>query len=486
MDEQIQDVPEEQKPLAQISETPAEESEQPDEASQPPVQDEEEAPEEEKAAPAEEAPAKPEAKPEPNEVIITGQRPTGSAAEQQMEQQEIAKAFATGQIKPKTYQQLFDDQGILGKVGTLFGLLVGGAGSGLTHQPNVMLEMMNREIDRDLQAQMKSQENATNWYRLHQNYLMQKAQIPELQQRAELLRQQALSEPTRRAELSKRIDALNTEIEERKAQIKLINSNATKANMSLGLLHNLYSQVVEPMADGPQKQNALNALGQLSGQIDAQNASRSQQTEQVMSARQKPDQIDPGVGVNVNKINQMHSKGQITQALGVPPVGALNDEQYQKAMQEAQEVMGNRAIAKAYDDSFRKIKEAKLANRLNPEFLAAEQQAVNTVIAKQLANRYVTAEAAAQANALFPSITDLATGVDQEKYRKAMETFRNNESNKAYLDMVPNAHGAFPYSGAYEAEPKDVLMRFPDNSTRKIPKNRVEGMIKVGGKVVGE
>lgn len=84
--------------------------------------------------------------------------------------EEAAKLFQDtlqGHIQPKTYEQLFEDKSTLGKIGSLFGLLVSGAGSGLAHQPNMVMEMMNKEIERDLEAQKKSAENAQNLYQLN-------------------------------------------------------------------------------------------------------------------------------------------------------------------------------------------------------------------------------------------------------------------------------------------------------------------------------
>lgn len=79
-----------------------------------------------------------------------------------------------GTIKPETYHDLFAKQDTLGKVGTLFGLLVGGAGAGLTHQPNVVMEMMNKEIQNDLEAQRASATNKYNLHNMARNYLIEK------------------------------------------------------------------------------------------------------------------------------------------------------------------------------------------------------------------------------------------------------------------------------------------------------------------------
>lgn len=87
--------------------------------------------------------------------------------------------LANGHITPKTYQSLFHDKGTLGKIGSLFGLLVSGVGSGLTHQPNAVLNMMDQEIQRDLQAQIQSKTNAQNFLKVNQQALMNSANVRE-------------------------------------------------------------------------------------------------------------------------------------------------------------------------------------------------------------------------------------------------------------------------------------------------------------------
>lgn len=84
------------------------------------------------------------------------------------ETQAFKSDLDNGHIQPETYKDLFDKKGTLGKIGTIFGLMVGGAGSGLAHQPNMLMDMMNKEIDRDLQAQQESSSNKQNFLKINQ------------------------------------------------------------------------------------------------------------------------------------------------------------------------------------------------------------------------------------------------------------------------------------------------------------------------------
>lgn len=92
-----------------------------------------------------------------------------------------SKAFESdvnsGHIKAETYSDLFDKKSTLGKIGTIFGLLIGGAGSGLANQPNKLMEMMDNEIQRDLHSQETSASNRQNFLKINQQALLNQSQI---------------------------------------------------------------------------------------------------------------------------------------------------------------------------------------------------------------------------------------------------------------------------------------------------------------------
>lgn len=112
-----------------------------------------------------------------------------------------AQDLANGHITPQTYEGLFAKKDTLGKIGTLFGLLVSGAGSGLTHQPNAVIAMMNNEIANDLDAQKTSKANAVNYLRLSQQHEMQKANIGHINAESAILANTAARMRTTRAAL---------------------------------------------------------------------------------------------------------------------------------------------------------------------------------------------------------------------------------------------------------------------------------------------
>jgi hypothetical protein len=87
-----------------------------------------------------------------------------------------------GHITPKTYNSLFADMKTPERIGTLFGMLLSGAGSGLSHQPNAVFAMMNQQIANDLTAQQDSKTNAMNYLKTNQQALLAQSQSKNLDQ----------------------------------------------------------------------------------------------------------------------------------------------------------------------------------------------------------------------------------------------------------------------------------------------------------------
>lgn len=165
-----------------------------------------------------------------------------------------AHDLQNGHITPKTYGDLFASRSTLGKVGTLFGLLLSGAGSGITGQPNAVMEMMNNEIKNDLQSQIESKKNAYNYINLGRESLLNQAQI------------------TKYGEETKGLQIDN--------EIK--NINQTRNRMMLGTLQHLTGITNSlPPQSQPAAIQALNGVRQAaSAQIQQNNNQASQQLAQ--------------------------------------------------------------------------------------------------------------------------------------------------------------------------------------------------------------
>jgi hypothetical protein len=174
------------------------------------------------------------------------------AHQQEFAQQDVAfqQDLANGHITPENYHDLMAKKDTLGKIGTIFGVMLGGIGSGLTGQPNAALTAMNNEISNDLQAQIHSKENAKNFLQLNQQQQMQEANIAQLQRTGALTDAQAKN--------------MN-------AEAKMKAFTASQLQMNRVALHN-QAQAVAKMPEGPQKEQAKQALAMMGTAVTNENA----------------------------------------------------------------------------------------------------------------------------------------------------------------------------------------------------------------------
>lgn len=119
-----------------------------------------------------------------------------------LENMQFGDDIHKGLVEPKTYQSLYNDKSWPGKIGTLFGMLVSGAGSGLAHQPNAVLSMMDAQIQRDMEAQKQNQSNRLNWYNATLAHDKNQAEVSNLNARtgmipSEIAQREALTQGTR-------------------------------------------------------------------------------------------------------------------------------------------------------------------------------------------------------------------------------------------------------------------------------------------------
>ncbi len=182
--------------------------------------------------------------------------PPISAQELKIQDANWDQDLKNGHITPKTYADLFaknadgSDRSTLGKIGTVFGLMLSGAGSGLTHQPNALLEMMNKEISNDLEAQKASKENAKNYIQLNLTHQLNMAQIDRLHSEGKLSDAQA-------------------DLAKQEASMKGYTLARMQANRAA--LHHLVAQVNKYPVGSKERQNAEQQLAILSNGIQNEN-----------------------------------------------------------------------------------------------------------------------------------------------------------------------------------------------------------------------
>jgi hypothetical protein len=93
------------------------------------------------------------------------------------EDAQVKADINSGAIKPETYADIFNNKSTLGKIGSIFGFLLSGAGSGLAHQSNAFLGMMDNQIKNDLALQTSNQSNRQNLLKINQQNLANNAHI---------------------------------------------------------------------------------------------------------------------------------------------------------------------------------------------------------------------------------------------------------------------------------------------------------------------
>jgi hypothetical protein len=210
-----------------------------------------------------------------------------------------ARDLLNGKVTPKTYSDLFQDKSTLGKIGMIFGTLLSGAGSGLAHQPNMAMQMINNELERDYNAQVKSKENAHNFVRLNQEHQYQLAQIDKLQHENKLTDAQAQS---------MKIDS------NIKAQ-----TNA-RMQMNRVVLHKM-ADVAQNTPAGPQQQLAQQKLMAASTMVDAQNY-------QLADAAAAKASMFQGLTAAPSSEKAFQGQNQAMRMLGMPDMAKQREEHH--------------------------------------------------------------------------------------------------------------------------------------------------------------
>lgn len=220
--------------------------------------------------------------------------------------QAFQQEVANGQITPKTYSEvMFHDKGTLGKIGSIFGLMLSSAGAGLSRQPNMALQMMDNEIVRDMESQKQNIGNAQNLLRINQQGLMNEAQLKNLD-----------------AETATKAWAL------------------TKMQKNAAALHTLALQVDAMPAGSPQRQQAEQTLAMMNQSVQNDNynlldraASASAYYKMVLG-------------------NGASQESPATQIRKRQLVGAISPQQSEKALEEIGKTENHVQLNKNALDSF--------------------------------------------------------------------------------------------------------------------------------------
>jgi len=337
-------------------------------------------------------------------------------------------------IHPQTYRQLLwyqsnpdgspvldkngqpVEKGFFGKLATGFGLLMSAAGSGLAHQPNAIMAMMDNQIKNDLMAQEKTKQNQLSFGDLLDKHLMNQANM---------VRGQA------------NINHLALQDQVVRQQYKL--SAARRYYMQ-----RLYNDVVQKYPEGtPDRMRAEQAYAQMSQGIDANDQaaapminSRFQLYNNLLNGTQngQPSPEADQTGIDNNRFNNLEIQSQ-QKLLGAPSATDLEN-----MTKEATAVKEARSIRQTYIDSFRKLNQMALAGGNSHIYTQRRAAYVNALAAKMAtltSHRYNAGEAAAQAEGMFPSWNDLggSQGKTRDiKFQKGLESIAQLEAGTPTLD----------------------------------------------------
>ena len=410
-----------------------------------------------------------------------------------------------GRLTPKTYSDLMfknpdgSDKSVLGKIGTIFGLLLSGAGSGLSHQPNIAMQMMDNEITRDLEAQKTSTANAQNWYRLNYENQLNRATVkqiginstiamaklqPELAKinsETGLTAQQAMALASKTpaeveqayaasglsraeakaisAKIGPELDKIRAEIGLTEAQQQSVHADAdihsdalSHMQMNRAALHALAEKVktIPPtLANGqvnPEWQQATQNLAVMASSVDAQNgdlvdrASAQSHLLDLVSNRDQGKGATPAAGaIDYQRFNRLQRVGKLPNG---ELMGGMSPSDVSEATKEAASVEENRAVMRSALDSFNKLDRSWVGGNLSPHERAAEINALGVTIERQTAGRYNAAAAASEMDGLMPQATDWGETRDV-KLHKLTQMFQQNEAGTPTLDRY-GLKKAFP------------------------------------------
>lgn len=378
------------------------------------------------------------------DVMIRGARPVPTPAQHNAEDAMLAQDITLGKITPETYQSLYAKQDTLGQIGTLFGLLVAGAGSGLTGQPNAVLHMMDKTLERDLDAQKSSNANAQNWYNLSlQHELQQQATIPQAQATTAAQWGAAYHSAVEGAFTESRIKALHLP-----QPVDLSAADAAKNRMAIASTVGYLQNQVNKQTPGPGRDAAQAALtGQVipavTAQVNANNVKRSARA--AASAAQNPAPAPKQQGaINYDLLNQYAADAQNYSSMGMPiRPGMMTPGDVTEVQKEAKDIEDNRVAAQAYAKAFNVLWSHKARAAVDKNFYETEVATQRAQIARETAGRFNMTEADSQTGGMFPNWKDLA-GSGELKFNNSMDYFKGQEEKATTLKRFPKLMTPFP------------------------------------------
>lgn len=380
---------------------------------------------------------------------------------------------------PRSVQELYNQESGLGKIGTLFGLLVGGAGSGLSGQPNIVLDMMQKQVDGGIQQQQRDTSNQQNWLKLYQQHIVDQSNIERNNALNALTLGQAAHIPFTSKEAQANTDKLRADTEGI--------AGATNAKY-IGMLQYIQDQIdtypegsperaraqmvkdttVDPHFIKAGQKNNADAVGKY---ILGKALGNAQQQQKSSQPQQQPNsQISyPDNGIDYKRLKILKSNGQFNASNGMP--ADLLPQDFNKVENELGKVANARSFATQYKKNFLQLYGAPGNDKTFPSRRKALISSVIpqiTAIAQQVGHSPQDF-----ASSLFPEWDDI--GKTREiKLEQGLNMIRNSEAGSAptahYLKLIKPYSDYDIKSTAKDGRPaifKDGKWQYNDGKSKK-------------------
>jgi hypothetical protein len=371
-----------------------------------------------------------------------------------------AMALHNQAVTPETYRSLFNKQDTLGKIGSIFGLMLGGAGGGLTHQGNSFMQALDKTLDRDLESKKQTAANAQNFLKIAQEYELNRANIRNTMAQAQGYE---AAIPGKQAE----------------SAMAMIKAEALAKIMHTTSAVHYLSQITQNIPpNSPNAKIAPALLANIASQAKARNEKHMQDaaTKSAMVAgaamRAAPPASDVAVpasapAVNSGLINKAAQQAQNSQWVGVPT--ALTPDLVNAATTEASKAESIRNLSQRWAHNFNELMKLPASGPYSNR-----RKAFVTEIANDMSHKLGLGgdQAQAQAEAMFPTWNDLPAG-DQKtrriKYEQGKAYWQGQESGLSNLNRLKEMPG---YEGVY-TPPK--WPAFAAGEAKKAPKEGDKG-----------
>ena len=389
------------------------------------------------------------AQPAPQQASVAAARPPQTYEEHKKslldglntEDEAYQQDLLDGHITPKTYASLFADKSTLGKVGTLFGMLVSGMGSGLAHQSNAVIDAMNKTIENDYNAQVQSKTNAQNLYKLSMANELNKANVGLVGANAYNTRQEA--------------------------QMKAWTLGRIHANNNA--LHKLVADTQALPEGSPKRVEQEQALGMLAQSVQTENFDLKDRAATNMALYRMKTQVGNG-----DPASQVRQKELL---------GYISPEQSRAALQEIGHTANHVQLNANALESFDRVAKmstiaSKLANPVqNQKRIDAEWFPMMDKLTKDTEGR-VTPITVDLMSKLKPELTDNAATTKDK--RQKLNAILNSGMATPTLDSL----GIAVNKG--EQPSTTVKMIGPSGKSYDVPKANLQKAIAMGLKEAGQ